>query len=367
MSVGLSADPVPVPREADGRLVSEYLTGQDEAFAILYRRYYPRIVGWVTARTGDRALGEDVAQDALMAAARYLGTFNIDRPFWPWLRRIASHALSQRLADMGRETPLNEVTDTAAPDSDDLLEQLSCRGRIRSALAAIPSRQRAALWLRYAEELSSDEAAGVFGISPNAFDQLIWRARKTFRQELDRLAAAGFGAMAAPFALVARMFRGARQAKATAASAGSSTLGPLAALPAISLTIVGAVGAPLVALGDAGHGAAGTGAARVTTAAATAHHAGAGHAARGQMRLSRSSSTPALTHSAKPSAPEPSGTALSERRGPATAETWVSKTPTGKGRAEHHRVAVDTPVGTVYLEGETANAAPVICRVATCE
>jgi len=52
------------------------------------------------------------------------------------------------------------------------------------ALAVLPARQRAAIVLRYYEDLPEREAAAVLGCSTGAFHQLVTRATSTLRAQL---------------------------------------------------------------------------------------------------------------------------------------------------------------------------------------
>lgn len=52
---------------------------------------------------------------------------------------------------------------------------------ISNALAALPNRQREALVLQYYQELSNSEAADLMGVSVDALESLLSRARRNMR------------------------------------------------------------------------------------------------------------------------------------------------------------------------------------------
>jgi RNA polymerase sigma factor (sigma-70 family) len=56
--------------------------------------------------------------------------------------------------------------------------------RVRTALAALPVRQREALVLNYYQELSNIEAAAMMGITVDALESLLARARRNLRAQL---------------------------------------------------------------------------------------------------------------------------------------------------------------------------------------
>src|ERR1019366_6632585 len=68
--------------------------------------------------------------------------------------------------------------------ADDLVDQKNLVERVRGALTQLDESHRAALVLRDLEGLSSEEAAEVLGISPDAVRQRAHRARLRLRELL---------------------------------------------------------------------------------------------------------------------------------------------------------------------------------------
>jgi RNA polymerase sigma-70 factor (ECF subfamily) len=56
--------------------------------------------------------------------------------------------------------------------------------RVAAALAVLPARQREAIVLQYYQELSNGEAAALMGISVEALESLLMRARRNLRDRL---------------------------------------------------------------------------------------------------------------------------------------------------------------------------------------
>jgi RNA polymerase sigma-70 factor (ECF subfamily) len=86
-----------------------------------------------------------------------------------------------------REVPLAddlpEATDPA-PLPDERLDQAARSKRVAAALAMLPARQREALVLHYYQELSNVEAAALMGISVDALESLLARARRNLKSGL---------------------------------------------------------------------------------------------------------------------------------------------------------------------------------------
>jgi len=95
-SVKEPAAPVPSatkygePLFEDRVLVEQFQAGDPEAFAQLYRLYYPRVLGFVVLRVNDRHLAEDLAAETFTRALVALPRLNYCGPdLAGWLITIA--------------------------------------------------------------------------------------------------------------------------------------------------------------------------------------------------------------------------------------------------------------------------------------
>ena len=171
----------------DASLVAASARGEMDAFAELYRRYAEQ--AWRAARR--IADNEDDARDAVSEAfVKVLRMLRANpRPaeidFGPYLLVAARHAAVDVARRKARVSP---TRDTAALDSPTGFDQPGERaladedGRlITQALAALPERERLALWLLEVEDKSLRTAAAVLGVKPNHVAQIAMRARKRLR------------------------------------------------------------------------------------------------------------------------------------------------------------------------------------------
>lgn len=160
-------------------LVEELLQEQPEAFTHLYSSYQVRLLKHLCSRTLDRGLAEDITHDALLRAADRIDQFDPARPFWPWLKRIADNLLVDSVRRSVRIDVTDDVADTVF--DKDGTEQADERALLKAALKHLPARQQTALTLSYVHGLSATQAAVRLGISRNAFDQLLHRARAALK------------------------------------------------------------------------------------------------------------------------------------------------------------------------------------------
>jgi RNA polymerase sigma-70 factor (sigma-E family) len=135
--------------------------------------------------TGQHEVAEDLVQDAFVRVAGRFRYLRVPDAFDAYLRRTIvnlamSHRRRQRLerAHLAREGTA-ELHTTSLPDPAE-------RDHLWRALLELPERQRAALVLRFYEDLSEREAAAILGCSPGALNQLVVRAMASLREHIGK-------------------------------------------------------------------------------------------------------------------------------------------------------------------------------------
>lgn len=156
-------------------------------FEQFFREQYSGIVALCAWLTGDRAAGEDLAQDAFGAVhRRWDEVAPLDRP-GAYARRVAINLASNERRRRGRER--RAVTRLAPTDTADLtavaqLRAVETREPLWAAVAELPVQQRAAIGLRYLEDLSTDEIATVLDCSPATVRVHLHRAHRRLAERL---------------------------------------------------------------------------------------------------------------------------------------------------------------------------------------
>ncbi len=148
----------------------------------LYRRHVDDALRLAYLLVGDRSLAEDLTQDAFV---KVLGRFHDLRnrdAFWWYLRRTIvnlsnSHFRRRRVerAWLERQRP-----DASASHGSDLEE----RDRLRTALMTLRPEQRAAVVLRYLEDLSEADTAEALGRPIGTVKSMVSRGMDRLREEL---------------------------------------------------------------------------------------------------------------------------------------------------------------------------------------
>lgn len=170
-------------RDPDEDLVRQIGAGDKRAAAELMRRHLPRMVALGSRMLGDRAEGEDVAQEVFLRVWKHAERWEPGRAkFETWMHRVAMNLCLDRLRKAGRiagEVAPETVDDKASATR--ALDQKQRSERVRNALRSLPEQQRAAIVLCYFQERSNIEAAEVLGISVDALESRLARGRRALK------------------------------------------------------------------------------------------------------------------------------------------------------------------------------------------
>lgn len=178
-------------RDPDAELLAGVARDDASAVRRLVARKLPRLLALAVRMLGDRMEAEDVAQEAFVRIWKQAPHWREgEARFDTWLHRVAMNLCYDRLR-MRREVPDEAPEDLAREDAapgpsgpEATLEARQHGARVRQALAALPPRQREALVLTYYQELSNAETAGLMGVTVDALESLLVRARRNVRAYL---------------------------------------------------------------------------------------------------------------------------------------------------------------------------------------
>jgi RNA polymerase sigma-70 factor (ECF subfamily) len=169
--------------DSDADLAALAGRGDSAAFRRLVDRHIGAALGIARRLLRDDAEAEDVVQDGMLRLWRSAAGLEVgEAGLKPWLRRVISNLCIDRI----RASARTEVTDEV-PEQEQPPDQLAAvtgkevAQRVDAALKGLPERQRQALILFHYEGMSQSEVGAAMGISDEAVESLLSRARRSLR------------------------------------------------------------------------------------------------------------------------------------------------------------------------------------------
>ncbi len=185
-------------------LVTRAKAGDFEAFTALVNANKGRLYALALKMSGNRQDAEDIVQDTFLKAIDNIDRFREESAFSTWLYSIGlnearAHLARQKVADL---KPIEEYLPTQSADEmhhahhNNLfdwkdphveLEERELREIIDRVIGALPFKYKEAFLLRYYENLSIKEIAGIIHESVASTKSRVLRARLAIRDELSKV------------------------------------------------------------------------------------------------------------------------------------------------------------------------------------
>jgi RNA polymerase sigma-70 factor, ECF subfamily len=175
--------------------VARAAAGDGAAFREIVDAWRGRVLAFGYRMTGDGARAEDLAQEVFLHLYTVLRRYDPSRPFAPWMRRVMTNVVLNRLrrrspaeaslGDGGDAGPI--PPDPRSPDPVREAETAETAAAVREGLAALPPGWRAVVALRYSEGLSIAEVAAALDLPENTVKTRLFRAREALRGPLRSL------------------------------------------------------------------------------------------------------------------------------------------------------------------------------------
>lgn len=172
-------------REDEALLIRVALREQ-AAFRLLVDRHMPGLILLGRRLLRDEAEAEDIAQEALLRLWRQGQSLDVGPAgVGPWLKKVVSNLAIDRLRVRGRFDVTDEPPEQPQPASQlRSLEQQELAERVEDALRRLPDRQRLALTMFHYEGLTMQEVGSMMGVSAEAVESLLARARRSLKISL---------------------------------------------------------------------------------------------------------------------------------------------------------------------------------------
>ncbi len=180
----------------DRTLISRSQNGDELAFEDLMRKYQTQLLSLVCWHAGRSADRDDILQHILCKVYFSLKSFDVNRPFFPWLRRIAVNRCCDERRRLRRrktltfaELDLEEncigddlpaLCSSANPYAANYQQELC--SMLQSALRQLPEEYREVILLHHVHQLPYEEIGEILKCTARAARVKACRARAALRR-----------------------------------------------------------------------------------------------------------------------------------------------------------------------------------------
>ncbi len=145
----------------------------------LYRDRYRHFLRVATAILGDETSGHDAVQEGFAQALREQRSFRAEGPLEAWVwRMVVNAALALRRGRVARRDA------SAAAEAPSMNGHASDESGVRAWVAALPERQRLAVYLRYYADLDYRSIAQVLGVEVGTVSASLSSAHEALRRSM---------------------------------------------------------------------------------------------------------------------------------------------------------------------------------------
>ncbi len=167
----------------DAEAIRATLRGERQAFARLVEKYQRPLYAMLRRLVRQHEDADDLLQECFLRAFQHLEEFEVSRPFYPWLYRIA---LNLALSSMRRrkwQLPMEslDLLSSGEEDPEKSIAASEFHVALERAIAKLPAEQRTILLLRTREDMSYQELSQTLGIEVGTVMSRLARAREKLR------------------------------------------------------------------------------------------------------------------------------------------------------------------------------------------
>lgn len=171
----------------DVELIQRSLTGDENAFAKLVRKYQKQVHALAWRKVGDFHIAEEITQDTFLRVYKKLATLKDPNRFAGWLYRIAARQCHTWLRKKRIQTQPLEDTDIALIEGGTYSQYIAeeqakaateaQRGVVQRLLARLQESERTVVTLHYFGEMTTEEISRFLGVSASTVKSRLRRAR----------------------------------------------------------------------------------------------------------------------------------------------------------------------------------------------
>lgn len=180
----------------DAELMLRVSSGDAVAMREIIERHQDSVYATARRMLSDSADAEDIAQRTFIRVWKAASSYEPKAKFTTWLYTILRNLVFNESRRLSRKPTCSSDamveeygqllhTDPSPSPAEDM-EAKELEDAVERAIAELPEKARLAVQLRRFQEMSYEEIAAVIGMSVSATKSLLFRARQSLRESLEK-------------------------------------------------------------------------------------------------------------------------------------------------------------------------------------
>lgn len=163
----------------DSELINAFKNGDVSGYNEIVRKYQQQVYWIIRKMVNSHDDADDLTQEVFIKVYTALKDFREESNLFTWLYRIATnysinHIRKIKIKNTVSFEIVTEQVESGEKRSDEALDEVSRRKLLEEAIETLPAKQRAVFNMRYYDELSYEDIAGIMkksvgGIKANYF------------------------------------------------------------------------------------------------------------------------------------------------------------------------------------------------------
>jgi len=170
-------------------LIKKAQDGEAGAFGEIYDIYLPKIYRFVFIKVSRKEDAEDLSHQVFLSAWQNIQSFHFQGfPFSSWLYKIAWNAVIDHYRTKKPEESIELIAEDAISESSDFTKEIDINfeiGLVKKAILQLEEDQQNVIVMKFVNELSNKEIAGILGKSEGAVRVIQHRALKQLKEHIN--------------------------------------------------------------------------------------------------------------------------------------------------------------------------------------
>jgi RNA polymerase sigma-70 factor (ECF subfamily) len=175
----------------DYELVRDFLSGNEQSFNILARKYQERIYWHARRMLGDHDDAHEIVQQVLLVMYNKLNTFNFSSALYTWIYKITA----TRSLNILKKRKLKSLFIFSANESvenygyENIIEDIEVKEnfvKMENHLNSLPIKQRQVFVMRNYDDLSYEEISNITGKSIGTLKANYFHAYRKMKELMDK-------------------------------------------------------------------------------------------------------------------------------------------------------------------------------------